>query len=59
MLSNVASVVEEYQGREGTNYIQKNSPGKNTGVGSHILLQGIFLTQVLSLGLLDCRQIGK
>ena len=22
-----------------------NSPGKNTGVGSHVLLQGIFLTQ--------------
>ena len=22
-----------------------NSPGKNTGVGSHSLLQGIFLTQ--------------
>ena len=24
----------------------QNSPGKNTGVGSHALLQGIFLTQV-------------
>ena len=23
------------------------SPGKNTGVGSHFLLQGIFLTQVM------------
>ena len=22
-----------------------NSPGKNTGVGCHVLLQGIFLTQ--------------
>ena len=30
-----------------------SSPGKNTGVGCHALLQGIFLTQ----GLLHCRQI--
>ena len=34
-----------------------NSLGKNTGVGSHSLLQGIFLTQGLNLGLLHCRQI--
>ena len=34
-----------------------NSPGKNTGVGSHSLLRGIFLTQGLNLGLLHCRQI--
>ena len=27
-----------------------NSPGKNTGVGCHSLLQGIFLTQGLNLG---------
>ena len=33
-----------------------NSPGKNTGVGSHALLQGIFPTQGLKLGLLHCRQ---
>jgi len=33
------------------------SPGKKTGVGSHSLLQGIFLTQGLNLGLLYCRQI--
>ena len=26
-------------------------PGKSTGVGSHFLLQGIFLTQGLNLGL--------
>ena len=31
--------------------------GKNTGVGCHFLLQGIFLTQALNLGLLHCRQI--
>ena len=32
------------------------SPGKNTGVGSHSLLQGIFLTQGSNRGLLHCRQ---
>ena len=32
-------------------------PGKNTGVGCHFLLQGIFLTQGLNLGLLHCGQI--
>ena len=34
-------------------------PGKNTGVGGHFLLQGIFLTQELNLCLLllHCRQI--
>ena len=34
-----------------------NSPGRNTGVGSHFLLQRIFLTQGLNLDLLHCRQI--
>ena len=34
-----------------------DSAGKNTGVGSHSLLQGIFLTQGLNLSLLHCRQI--
>ena len=34
-----------------------NSPGKNTGVGSCSLLQGIFPTQGLNPGLLHCRQI--
>ena len=34
-----------------------DSPGKNTGVGCHFLLQGIFLTQGLNPGLLHCRQI--
>ena len=32
-------------------------PGKNTGVGCHSLLQGIFLTQRSNLGLLHCRKI--
>ena len=34
-----------------------DSPGKNTGVGSHSLLQGIFQTQGSNPGLLHCRQI--
>ena len=33
-----------------------NSPGKNTGVGGHSLLQGIFPTQGLNPCLLHCRQ---
>ena len=40
--------------------VRGDSPGKNTGVGCHALLQGIFLTQE-SIGgggfLLHCRQI--
>ena len=31
--------------------------GKNTGVGCHFLLQGIFLTHRPNLHLLHCRQI--
>ena len=34
-----------------------NSLGKNTGVGHHVLLQGIFLTQGSNLHFLHCRQI--
>ena len=34
-----------------------NSTAKNSGVGSHSLLQGIFLTQGLNTGLLHFRQI--
>ena len=33
-----------------------NSPGKNTGVGCHFLLQAIFPTQESNRGLLHCRQ---
>ena len=33
-----------------------NSPGKNTRVGCYFLLQGIFPTQGLNLGLLYCKQ---
>ena len=32
--------------------VPEDSPGKNTGVGCHSLLQGIFLTQGLNLSLL-------
>ena len=35
----------------------QNSARKNTGVGSHSLLQGIFLTQGSNTGLLHCRRI--
>ena len=34
-----------------------NSPGQNTGVGSHSLLQGIFPTQGLNPDLQHCRWI--
>ena len=32
-------------------------PGKNTGMGCHFLLQGNFLSQGMTPGLLHCRQI--
>ena len=34
-----------------------NSPGKNTGVGCHFLLQGTFPTQGLNPGIPHCRRI--
>ena len=37
--------------------VNRDSPGKNTGVGCHALLQGIFPTQGSSPALLHCRQI--
>ena len=37
-------------------YSPWNSPGHNTGVGSHSLLQGIFPTQGLNPGLSHCRR---
>ena len=40
-----------------TIYISWNSPGQNTGVGTHSLLQGIFPTQGSNPSLLHCRQI--
>ena len=38
-------------------YSPWNSPGQNTGVGSHCLLQGIVPTQGSNPGLPHCRQI--
>ena len=37
--------------------VHGDSPGKNTGMGCHFLLQGIFPTQGLNPGLPCCRQI--
>ena len=37
--------------------VHGDSPGENTGVGCHFLLQGNFLIQELNLGLLHYRQI--
>ena len=37
--------------------VHEDSPGKNTGVGCHALLQGIFPTQGSNPGLLHCSQI--
>ena len=37
--------------------VHGDSPGKNTGVGCHALLQGIFPTQGLNPGLQHCRWI--
>ena len=37
--------------------VHGDSPGKNTGVGCHFLLQGIFPTQESNMGLLRGRQI--
>ena len=37
--------------------VHGDSPGKNVGVGSHVLLQGIFPTCRSNPGLLHCRRI--
>ena len=37
--------------------VHGDSPGKNTGIGCHALLQGIFPTQGSNPGLPHCRQI--
>ena len=37
--------------------VHGNSPGKNTRVGCHVLLQGIFPAQGFNPGLSHCRQI--
>ena len=38
-------------------FVHADCPGKNTGVGYHALLQGIFPIQGLNPGLPHCRQI--
>ena len=37
--------------------VHEDSPGKNTGVGCHVLLQGMFPTKGPNPGLPHCRQI--
>ena len=37
--------------------IHEDFPGKNTGMGCHALLQGVFQTQELNPSLLHCRSI--
>ena len=37
--------------------VHGDSPGKNAGVGCHVLFQGNFLTQELNWDLLHCRWI--
>ena len=45
-------------GGRGENFWRRmDFPGKNTGVGSHFLLQGLFATQGSNPGVLCCRQI--
>ena len=39
--------------------VHGDSPGKNTGVGCHALLQGIFPTEGLNLCVLNISCIGK
>ena len=48
----------KHHGRQPTRFLCPwNSPGRNTGLGCHFLLQGIFQTQESNQGLLHCRQI--
>ena len=54
----VASAVLDPLGRSLRLLCPRDSPGKNTGVGCHALLQGIFLTQGLNRCLLHC-QVGS
>ena len=56
MLSESHSVVSDSLWPHGL-YSPPNSPGHNTGVDSHSLLQGIFPTQGSNPGLPHCRKI--
>ena len=60
IFSNTISVMSNSLGPQGLQPTRLlclwDFPGKNTGVGCHFLLQGIFLTQGLKPGLPHCRQ---
>ena len=56
--SSVVSDSLQFHGLQPTRLLRLwDFPGKNTGVGWHFLLQGIFLTQRLNPHLLHCRWI--
>ena len=55
MLSESRSVMSDSLRVHGL-YSPWNSPGRNTGMGSYSLLQGIFPTQEQNLGLLPYRR---
>ena len=53
----VSNFLRPHGQRSLAGYSLRDSPGKNTEVGCHFLLQGIFPTQGLNPGLLYCKQI--
>jgi len=56
--SSVVSDSSQLHGLQSSKHLSPwDFPGKNTGVGCHFILQGIFLTQESNPGLLHCRQI--
>ena len=56
VFSHSAAFVSDSLKLHGTS-VHGDSPGKNTGVGCHALLQGIFPNQGSNPGLPHCRQI--
>ena len=56
MLSRV-QLLQPHGQKSLTGYSPWDSPGKNTEVGCYFLLQRIFPTQELNLGLLHCKKI--
>ena len=53
----LSSSLQQYELYPPGSSVPGDSPGKNTGVDSHALLQGIFPTQGSHPGLLHCRRI--
>ena len=51
------TVFDPMNGSQPDSSVHGDSPGKNTGVSRHVLLQGIFPTQGLNSSLLHCREI--